>query len=412
MVEDPQMRILFLLRNAEGGIRTHVVTLMRGALEHGHDALLITDLKQADGGFHKILETEPEIRKRVVSIPMKSAPGPWDLMTLWLLYVGLRSARSQDSANAVEFDAVHGHGAKGGLFARLCRALGILPKSTRVLYTPHGGSLHAMHGWLFNRIYVFIERWLARYTDLVLCESRYTMEQFESRVGRGLAPIRLNRNGIDPILPVLDAWPEGLGRSVPVKIKAFGLLREIKGFDVLIQAAHFLRQRGLKAEIEISGEGKARDVLAKLVSDLKLHPGDEAGAAGSGLAGSSVTIEIHHETSNALHEMREAHIVVQPSRFESFGLVSLEAQATGCFVIASRVGGLIDVVDHQNTGLLVEPSDPDALANTIEWALNHPEEAQLIRARAVKRASTEFSSENMIEGALKAYAARSENPLD
>lgn len=394
------MRILFLLRNAEGGIRTHVATLMRGALEHGHDALLITDLKQADGGFHKILETEPEIRKRVVSIPMKSAPGPWDLMTLWLLYVGLRSARSHDSRSAVEFDAVHGHGAKGGLFARLCRALGILPESTRVIYTPHGGSLHTMHGWLFNRLYVFIERWLARYTDLVLCESRYTMEQFELRVGRGLAPVSLNRNGIDPILPILDAWPEGVGRSVPLKIKAFGLLREIKGFDVLIQAAHFLRQRGLKAEIEISGEGKSRSVLEKLVRDLKLRPED----------GSIVTVEIHRETSNALHEMREAHIVVQPSRFESFGLVSLEAQATGCFVIASRVGGLIDVVDHQNTGLLVELNDPDALANAIEWSLNHPAEAQLIRARAVKRAASEFSSDNMIDGALTAYAAGGEHP--
>ena len=87
------MRILFILRNAEGGIRTHVETLMRGALEKGHDCLLITDLKQADSGFQKTLSLEPEIRKRVVSISMRSAPGPWDLSTLWLLTIGLRSAR-------------------------------------------------------------------------------------------------------------------------------------------------------------------------------------------------------------------------------------------------------------------------------------------------------------------------------
>lgn len=392
------MRILFLLRNAEGGIRTHVVTLMRGALEHGHDALLITDLKQADGGFHKVLEMEPEIRKRVVSIPMKSAPGPWDLMTLWLLFVGLKSARVSDSSQVIEFDAVHGHGAKGGLFARLCRTLGILPKSTRVIYTPHGGSLHKMHGWIFNRIYIWIEKWLARYTDVVLCESRYTLEQYEARVGRNPAPsgapsVALSRNGIDPIVPILDPWPEGLGRIVPVKLRAFGLLRDIKGFDVLIQAGHFLRQRGYRAEIEISGEGKCRKSLERLVRDLKLRPEDQTG----------VSVEIHHETSNAIHEMREAHIVIQPSRFESFGLVSLEAQATGCFTIASKVGGLVDVVDDGKTGLLVEPSNPEALADAVEWALKHPDEAHTIRARGVKRASTEFSSENMIEGALSSY---------
>lgn len=388
------MRILFLLRNAEGGIRTHVVTLMRGALEHGHDALLITDLKQADGGFHKVLELEPEIRKRVVSIPMKSAPGPWDLITLWLLFVGLKSARTSDSSQVVEFDAVHGHGAKGGLFARLCRALGILPKSTRVIYTPHGGSLHKMHGWFFNQVYVWIERWLARFTDLVLCESRYTLEQYETRVGRKAQPlVLLNRNGIDPIEPLLEKWPEGLGRVAPVSIKAFGLLRDIKGFDVLIQAGHLLRQRGYKAEIEISGQGKSRTALEKLVRDLKLAPNDQTG----------VSVEIHHETSNALHEMREAHIVVQPSRFESFGLVALEAQATGCFTIASKVGGLVDVVIDKSTGLLVEPSNPEALADAIEWALKHPDEAYTVRARGVKRAATDFSSEQMIEGALKSY---------
>lgn len=394
------MRILFLLRNAEGGIRTHVVTLMRGALEHGHDALLITDLKQADGGFHKVLELEPEIRKRVVSIPMKSAPGPWDLMTLWLLFIGLKSARSSDSEQVVEFDAVHGHGAKGGLFARLCRAFGILPKATRVIYTPHGGSLHKMHGWIFNKVYVWIERWLARYTDVVLCESRYTLEQYESRVDRAAKTgvsakplVSLNRNGIDPIEPVLDTWPDGLGRITPARIKAFGLLRDIKGFDLLIQAGHFLRQRGYKAEIEISGQGKSRGALEKLARDLKLRIEDQTG----------VTVEIHHETSNALHEMREAHIVVQPSRFESFGLVSLEAQATGCFTIASSVGGLVDVVHDKSTGLLVEPSNPEALADAIEWALKHPAEAHTIRARGVKRAATDFSSEQMIEGALNSY---------
>jgi len=394
------MRILYILRNAEGGIRTHVETLMRGALEQGHDCLLITDLKQADSGFQKTLSLEPEIRKRVVSISMRSAPGPWDLATLWLLAIGLRSARkstkaSGSSANQVSdsqdkgvfFDAVHGHGAKGGLFARLCRILRILPRETKVIYTPHGGSLHQMHGALMNALYTWIERFLAKYTDCILAESQYSRDQFIKRIGADVAPVALNRNGIDPIEPVLSPWPEGLGRTSHLKIAAFGLLREIKGFDVLIQAVYLLKNQNLNVELEISGEGKSRESLEKLVRDLKLES----------------TVTINRETSNALSAMREAHIVVQPSRFESFGLVSLEGQATGCAVIASKVGGLVDVVDDKRTGILVEPGQPQALCDAIKWFIEHPSEALTMRARAARRAQEEFSSEKMIDGALRCY---------
>lgn len=398
------MRILFILRNAEGGIRTHVETLMRGALEQGHDCLLITDLKQADSGFQKTLSLEPEIRKRVVSISMRSAPGPWDLATLWLLSIGLRSARKSTKTSGgaagqvanqisdaqdkgVFFDAVHGHGAKGGLFARLCRILGILPKETKVIYTPHGGSLHQMHGALMNALYTWIERFLAKYTDCILAESQYSADQFVKRIGADVAPVVLNRNGIDPIEPVLSPWPEGLGQTMPIKIAAFGLLREIKGFDVLIQAVHLLKNQNFKVELEISGEGKSRESLEKLARDLNLES----------------TVTINRETSNALSAMREAHIVVQPSRFESFGLVSLEAQATGCAVIASKVGGLVDAVDDKRTGILVEPGQPQALCDAIKWLIEHPSEALTMRARAARRAQEDFSSEKMIDGALRCY---------
>ncbi|MBN8539901.1 MAG: glycosyltransferase [Deltaproteobacteria bacterium] len=390
------MRILFILRNAEGGIRTHVETLIRGALEQGHDCLLITDLKQADSGFQKTLSLEPEIRKRVVSISMRSAPGPWDLSTLWLLSVGLRSARKSTKTSdgtldaqdkGVFFDAVHGHGAKGGLFARLCRILRILPRETKVIYTPHGGSLHQMHGNVMNVLYTWIERFLGKYTDCVLAESQYSADQFIKRIGTDTAPVVLNRNGIDPIEPVLSPWPEGLGRTSPLKIAAFGLLREIKGFDVLIQAVHLLKNLNYKVELEISGEGKSRESLEKLVRDLNLES----------------TVTINRETSNALSAMREAQIVVQPSRFESFGLVSLEAQATGCAVIASKVGGLVDVVDDKRTGILVEPGQPQALCDAIKWFIENPNEAQTMRARAARRAQEDFSSEKMIDGALRCY---------
>lgn len=378
------MRILYILRNAEGGIRTHVETLIRGALARGHEPLLITDLSQADSGFTKSLEMDPELRKRIVSISMRSVPGPWDLTTLWLLFIGLRSARGRDGT---PFDVVHGHGAKGGLFARLCKILGILPKSTAVLYTPHGGSLHAMHGAIMNRLYVSIERWLARSTDLVLLESRYTKEQFEKRVGADIAPLQLNRNGIEQLAPDLSVWPLGLGTVEPLRIGAYGLLRTIKGFDILILAADIVRSKGFRITVDISGAGPEREKLSALVRHLKLEG----------------EVHIHPETSNAIQQMRDCHLVVQPSLFESFGLVALEAQALGRAVIASRVGGLMDVVDDLHTGLLVPPSNPEVLAEKVIWMIEHPEETLVLRSRGAKRAREEFSSETMVDAAILAY---------
>jgi starch synthase len=83
--------------------------------------------------------------------------------------------------------------------------------------------------------------------------------------------------------------------------------------------------------------------------------------------------------------------------------VSLEAQATGCAVIASKVGGLVDVVDDKRTGVLVEPGQPQALCEAIKWFIENPNEAQTMRARAARRAQEDFSSEKMIDGALRSY---------
>ena len=240
-----------------------------------------------------------------------------------------------------------------------------------------------------------IERWLARSTDLVLFESVYTLEQFKNRVGTKSVALRLNRNGINNLESDLKPWPQNLGvktifdgrDGLPLRIGAYGLLRTIKGFDTLIEAAHLVRQRGVDLTVDISGEGSERTKLLELIDRLQLND----------------VVKIHGETANALEDMKKRDIVIQPSLFESFGLVALEAQALGRAVIASHVGGLVDVVLDRETGLLVPPSRPDLLADAIVWMLKNPDQTLLLRTRAAHRARTEFSAATMIDGALAAY---------
>lgn len=373
------MRILFLLRSAEGGIRTHVEALMRGAQSAGHETLLLTDLARADANFRETLNADPFFRKRVKNVPMRSLPGPWDLLALWTIADHLREHGP--------FDIVHGHGAKGGLFARVLRLLGVLPDASRVVYTPHGGSLHAMFGFPMNQIYRWVERRLASLTDLLLFESRYSEDVYAKRIGQGLAPSVLNRNGVPELSADLAPWPEGLGRTSPLRIGAFGLLRPIKGFSTLIHAMRRLKRHGFIFELDIFGIGADRDHLEELIQKSEL----------------TSYVRLRGDTARALEEMKWRHLIVQPSLFESFGLVALEAQALGKAVIASRVGGLVDVVEDGVTGVLIEPGDYKALVAAVEGIIADPDKTARMRYAAVERARRQFSQEKMIEGALLAY---------
>lgn len=132
----------------------------------------------------------------------------------------------------------------------------------------------------------------------------------------------------------------------PLRVLAAGRLVPEKGFDVLIDALRVAVGRGLDVQAEILGSGPLRPSLvsqaAPLADRVRILP-----------AVSREELAAHIDA---------AHVVVVPSRREGLGLVAVEALARGRFVIASRVGGLPEVIDDADDGWLVAPEDPDALA--------------------------------------------------
>jgi D-inositol-3-phosphate glycosyltransferase len=83
---------------------------------------------------------------------------------------------------------------------------------------------------------------------------------------------------------------------------------------------------------------------------------------------------------------RAADAVLVPSRSESFGLVALEAAACGIPVVASAVGGLLNLVEHQRTGFLVKDRNPDEFAKYVDLLLADPLLSLTIGNRAAQRA--------------------------
>jgi colanic acid/amylovoran biosynthesis glycosyltransferase len=99
-----------------------------------------------------------------------------------------------------------------------------------------------------------------------------------------------------------------------------------------------------------------------------------------------------------------AAVVVCPSRREGFGVACLEAMAHGRPVVATRVGGLLDLVVDGETGILVPPRDPAALRSALERLLGDPELRRRLGAAGRDRARTHFSWEKVTDAILAAYS--------
>ena len=155
------LRIVHVLRAPLGGLFRHVVDLAEMQIARGHQVGLITDsLTGGDSATARLTALQGRLALGLLRLPMQRLPHTSDLLALWQIDRHLRALRP---------DVVHGHGAKGGLYAR---APGILRNSSVVrAYTPHGGSFNYRPGTRSHRLYMAVEAMLARGTDLLLFES-------------------------------------------------------------------------------------------------------------------------------------------------------------------------------------------------------------------------------------------------
>jgi len=237
-------------------------------------------------------------------------------------------------------DVVHLHSSYAGLLRPL---LALMPGRPRVAYCAHGWAFDREGPRWLNWAIAKVEKACARSTDAVICISRHDQA---SALRAGMPPQRLVvvLNGVadvpdpppQPQTPATARWPEGR-----LRILFVGRLDRQKGVDVLYEA---LRRLGDRAAAIVVG--------APVVAE-------EAGAS----VVPSNARAIGWTTRDQINDLyRSAQVLVVPSRWEGFGLVALEAMRCGCAVVASRVGGLSEVVDNGVTGLLFEPGDAAGLA--------------------------------------------------
>jgi glycogen(starch) synthase len=191
-------------------------------------------------------------------------------------------------------------------------------------------------------------------------------------------------NGVN----MLGAESQPLCFEKPV-ILGLGRLNYEKGFDIALQAFKIVTEKFQQAKFILAGDGEERSMLE--VQAQKLGIADQVNFIGY----------IKHNHVPEL--INQATMVIIPSRHEQFGIVALEAGQLARPVIASRVGGLQEIIIHQQTGLLVNPADSTELAQSIFYLLNNHDIAKRYGYAAKKRVESYFSMQQFIEKYERVY---------
>ena len=364
------LKILHVLRAPVGGVFRHVSDLVKGQIARGHRVGIVADSLTGDSRSRAMLaELEPQLALGLTLTPISRSIGPRDLTAA--IHVTRR-------VRAMLPDVIHGHGAKGGAFARLALAR----QPTIRAYTPHGGSLLLDPASRSGKAYLAAERLLMPRGDLYLFESAYSARMFNERVGTPGGLVRVVHNGVaeNEFAPIADA-------ADATDLVFLGELRKVKGIDILLNSIAGLRRNGTPVTATLVGSGPEEAALRAQVADLSLQDAVRFLPAMA-----------------ARQAMTHGRIMVIPSRAESLPYVVLEAAAAGKPLITTNVGGIPEIYGPQS-GMLVPPGDSAQLADAIEGAMKSPVALGNATGNLRARVAAAFSLNAMVDGVLSGYIA-------
>ncbi|MBB4067114.1 glycosyltransferase family 4 protein [Gellertiella hungarica] len=343
MQQDKPLRIIHCFRSPVGGIFRHVRDLVIEHSKQGHQVGILCD-NNTGGEYEErqIRELAPYLSLGIVRMTIQRAITPSDIGAL------LRSYREIKS---LQPDVLHGHGAKGGAIARLIgSALRVQRYRVARLYTPHGGTLHYSRRSPVGLVALSLDRFLERLSDQLVFVCDYERRTYEEKLGIPRVPFRMVYNGISDaeFVPVPT-------QSDSVDFLYVGMLRDLKGPDVFIDAfAMTERALGRPLLALIAGDGPDREKYKHQIRTSGL--GNRIGML---------------PPMPARDAFRTSNILVVPSRAEAMPYIVLEALAAGKTLIATRVGGIPEVLGQDNPALTI-PGDAADLSRVMVDALTRP----------------------------------------
>ena len=281
-------------------------------------------------------------------------------------------------------ELVHTHCSIPGVVGRLAAACAGVPV---VVHTVHGFHFHDRSQGVTSRLFVAIERWCASWTHLLLTQNRADLDRADRlHIGR---PDRRRHigNGID--LERFQPPAQRPPANGHARLTCVARLEPVKNHDLLLEAAAVLRRRGVPFRLRLAGDGP-----------LRAHLSDRCRALG---IADDVEFLGYREDVPAL--LADTDVAVLTSRKEGLPRAVLEAMAMEVPVVATRVTGTREAVEHGRTGLLVEPDGVADLAAALERMIQSPPLRAAMGAEARRAALRAYDERAIIERLRRDYQA-------
>jgi glycogen(starch) synthase len=367
-----------------GGIARHCEGLAKALVQQNHQVHLFTldfpgspNYEEVDGV--KIYRASTEL-------------GHPNFLTWVLLFNHFLTKTIADVTSKVDFDVMHVHDWLAAFSGISFKHYLKKPMVLTVHSTEFGRAqgLHSPDSFSINGI----EWWAMYEADRVIVCSQSMKYEICDHFNLPWDKVDVIPNAIDATKyqisvdsgAVRQRYGVGWGEKL---ILCVGRLVPQKGIEYFIRAIPAIAKRYPEAKFVIVGEGWSRDIL-------------EAEARGTG-QNSKIHFTGFASDREVINLMSSADVLVVPSIYEPFGIVALEGMATGVPVVASKVGGLSEVIEHDRTGIFVYPKNPDSIAWGIDHILSDPDHAKWLTENAKEKLHNAYSWEAVAMKTVEVY---------
>jgi glycosyltransferase involved in cell wall biosynthesis len=359
------MKILFMTTHFNtGGITSYVLTLGGALAASGHQVWVASS-----GGNAVSRLEEAGIKHVTINIRTKSEAS----YKLWSSFGPLERLIRNEGITIIHAQT------------RVTQVLGAcLSRSTRV------SMVTTCHGF-------FRPRWFRKlfpcWGEAVIAISQPVAKHLTEDFNVANDRVHLVPNGIDPERFAVvndqmrrDARQKWGITQTPV-IGIIARLSNVKGIDVLIRARPLILKQVPTTNLLIAGQGPEENALKVLTESLSL----------------SAQVRFINVVDQTQELLCTLDLFVMPSLMEGLGLSVIEAQACGIPVVASKVGGLVDLIEDGKSGYLTAVQDPQALAEGIIKALKSPDHGATMAREARINVERHFSAGVMLKRTLEVY---------
>jgi glycosyltransferase involved in cell wall biosynthesis len=380
---DRPIRILRVIARLNiGGPAIHVVLLSAGLDRRRFESVLVSGRENPGEGsmldYALSHGVQPVIMPEIVG---EFSLGPRELRALVRLYGVMRRARPH---------VVHTHTAKAGFVGRLAARLARVPV---VVHTFHGHVLQGYYGPLKAHLLRRMESGLARLTDGIIAVSEQVKRDLVTYGVAAADHIRVIPLGLelDPFLQN-GALRGGFRRELQLDggarlVGIVGRIFPIKNHHLFLEAAALAARADPTARFVVVGDGVLRGELERL-------------AVQAGIAGRVIFTGWRRDLPGIYADL---DVLAVTSNNEGTPVSAIEAMAAGCPVVATRVGGLPDLIRDGETGYLVPPGDAQAVAEAWLRLLRQPWLARGMGETARQAAQERFSAPRLIGDMERLY---------